>query len=143
MTIGVALWARKIATSLPTSSAVDAGEAGGAHEDQRLRRQVDVLLVLGDVAGDRLVAELAELDPHLLGGDLVGAVADDGPVALGRREPAGRVGDRRSRRASTVRIASGSVAQRREQLVAALRRSPTPAASLIAQASSVPAATWA
>ena len=36
-----------------------ADQAGGAHEDQRLGRQVDVLLVLGDVAGDRLVAELA------------------------------------------------------------------------------------
>ena len=35
-----------------------AGEAGGAHQHQRLRRQVDVLLVLDGVAGDRLVAEL-------------------------------------------------------------------------------------
>ena len=112
-TIGVALWARKIATSLATSSAVRPGEPGGAHEDQRLRRQVDVLLVLGDVAGDRLVAELAELDPHLLGGDLVGPVADDRPVPLRRREPPGRVGDRRSRAASTVAHRVGQLAQRR------------------------------
>ena len=38
---------------------VGSREPGGAHEDQRLGRQVDVLLVLGGVAGDRLVAELA------------------------------------------------------------------------------------
>ena len=63
-----------------------AGQAGGADEDQRLAGQVDVLLVLGGVAGDRPVAELAELDAELLGGDPVGAVADDGPVPLGRRE---------------------------------------------------------
>ena len=115
-TIGVALWARKIATSLATSSAVAAGQAGRAHEDQRLGRQVDVLLVLGDVAGDRLVAELAELDPHLLGGDLVGAVADDRPVALGRARTGGRPrrssrggrAPRASRRASRAATASRS-----------------------------------
>ena len=72
-----------------------AGEPGRADDDQRLRRQVDVLLVLGDVAGDRLVAELAELDPHLLGRHLVRPVADHRPVALGGGEPAGGVGDRR------------------------------------------------
>ena len=42
------------------------GEPGGADDDQRLGREVDVLLVLGDVAGDRLVAELRELDPQLV-----------------------------------------------------------------------------
>ncbi len=43
-----------------------AGEAGRADQDQRLGREVDVLLVLGRVAGDRLVAELGQLDPHLV-----------------------------------------------------------------------------
>ena len=62
-----------------------AGEAGGAHEDQGLRRQVDVLLVLGGVAGDRLVTELGELDPQLVGRDPVRAVADDRPIAPRRR----------------------------------------------------------
>ena len=57
-------------------------QTGRAHEDERLAGEVDVLLVLGDVAGDALVAELAELDAHFLGGHRVGAVADDGPVAL-------------------------------------------------------------
>ena len=68
-------------------------QPGCAHEDQRFRRQVDVLLVLGRVAGHRLVAELAELDPDLFGSHLVGTVADDGPVALGRRQPTGGIGD--------------------------------------------------
>ena len=99
-----------------------AGEPGGAHEDHRLRRQVDVLLVLGDVAGDRLVAELAELDPDLLGGDLVDAVADDRPVALRRCEPTGRLGDRLAA-GSTVRIASGRLAQRRRAARAGAARS--------------------
>ena len=96
-----------------------------------------------DVAGDRLVAELAELDPHLLGGDLVGAVADDRPVALGRGEATGGVGDRRSRRASTSRIASGSSRSDGEQLASGAAGSPMPAASVIAHANSAPAATWA
>ena len=52
-----------------------------------------MLLVLGDVAGDRLVAELAQLDPDLLGGHRVGAVADHRPVAA-------RTG--RSRRAASA-----------------------------------------
>ena len=64
-----------------------ADQAHGADEDERLRRQVDVLLVLGDVAGDRLVAELAELDPDLLRRHRVRSVADHGPVAAVRREP--------------------------------------------------------
>src|SRR5690606_8253193 len=69
-------------------------EPRGAHEDHRLAGQVDVLLVLGGVAGDRPVAELAELDAQLGGGDPVHAVADDGPVPLGRRELASGGGDR-------------------------------------------------
>ena len=113
ITIGVALWARKIATSLATSSAVPPTQPRRAHEDQRLGRQVDVLLVLGDVAGDRLVAELAELDPHLLGGDRVGAVADDRPVALRRCEPPGGLGDLRRAGRAPSRIAVGQLAQRR------------------------------
>ena len=52
-----------------------------------------MLLVLRRVAGHRLVAELAELDPNLLGGHLVRAVADDRPVPLGRSEAARGVGD--------------------------------------------------
>ncbi len=52
-----------------------------------------MLLVLGGVAGDRLVAELAQLDADLVGGDAVAAVADDGPVAAGRGDLVGRRGD--------------------------------------------------
>ena len=73
---------------------VGPGEPGGTHEDERLRRQVDVLLVLGAVAGDGLVAELGELDPDLAGGDPVDAVADDGPVAPAGRQLAGGLADR-------------------------------------------------
>ena len=68
-------------------------QPGRTHEDERFRRQVDVLLVLGDVAGDGLVTELAELHPHLLGGHLVGAAADDRPVAPVRGEAASSLGD--------------------------------------------------
>jgi len=71
-------------------------EPGGAHEDQRLRGQVDVLLVLGDVRGDRLVAELTQLDPHLVGRHPVRAVADDGPITLPGGETLGGLGDGRS-----------------------------------------------
>ena len=70
-----------------------AHQSGGAHQDERLARQVDVLLVLGDVAGDRLVAELAQLDAYLLRRHRVGTVADDGPVPLRRSEPTSRLGD--------------------------------------------------
>ncbi len=66
-----------------------------------------MLLVLGAVTGDRLVAELRELDPHLVRGDPVRAVADHRPVAPARREP---LRDRRRstrRRASTCSIAAG------------------------------------
>ena len=72
------------------------GEPGRAHEDERLGRQVDVLLVLGGIAGDRLVAELTELDPDLLGGDLVRTVADDRPVPVEGCMTTGRSGDHRA-----------------------------------------------
>ena len=86
---------------------VRAGEPGAAHEDERLGREVDVLLVLGAVAGDRLVAELRELDPHLVRGDAVRAVADDGPVAAARARAAARSTPIDARRASTCSIAVG------------------------------------
>ena len=44
-----------------------------------------MLLVLGDVARDRLVTELGELDPQLVRGDPVHAVADDRPRAPRQR----------------------------------------------------------
>ena len=69
-------------------------ERRGAHQDERLGREVDVLLVLGGVAGDRLVAELGELDADLGGGDAVGAVAHHRPVAPSRRQAGGGFGDR-------------------------------------------------
>ena len=62
------------------------GQARGTDEDHRLGREIDVLLVLGAIAGDRLVTELAQLDAHLFGGDAIGTVADDGPVAARRRD---------------------------------------------------------
>ena len=45
-----------------------------------------MLLVLGGVARDGSVAELAELDPELLGRDAVRAVADDRPIPLRRSQ---------------------------------------------------------
>ena len=43
----------------------------GADDNQRFGGQIDVLLVLDDVRRDRLVAELAEFDPDLVGCRLV------------------------------------------------------------------------
>ncbi len=60
-------------------------EAGGADEDERFTREVDVLLVLGRVGGDGLVAELGQLDAQLASSDQVGTVAHAGPVATRRR----------------------------------------------------------
>ena len=64
---------------------VGARESGRTDEDHRLRRQVDVLLVLGTVTRDGLVAELRGLDPHLVCSDAIRAVADHSPVPPGRR----------------------------------------------------------
>ena len=56
-----------------------------ADEDHRLGREVDVLLVFRDVAGDRLVAELGQLDPDLLRRHAVHTVADHRPRPAGQR----------------------------------------------------------
>ena len=56
-------------------------EASGADKDQRFRRQVDVLLVLGRINGHGLVAKLGHFDAKLACGDQVRAVSDTGPVA--------------------------------------------------------------
>ena len=65
----------------------------GAHQDHRLGRQVDVLLVLGGIRGDRLVAELRELDPDLPGRCQVRTAAHHRPVASGRSVPFGDLGN--------------------------------------------------
>ncbi len=57
-----------------------------------------MLLVLGDVAGDRLVAELGELDPKLPGRDDVAAVPDHRPVAARQHVALGHAGDHRAQR---------------------------------------------
>ena len=54
-------------------------QTGRTHEDHRLGREIDVLLVLGDVTRDRLVAQLRELDANLVCGNAIQTVADDGP----------------------------------------------------------------
>ena len=68
-------------------------EAGGADQDHRLGRQVDVLLVLGGIRRYRLVAELRELDPDLPGRDQVRTAAHDGPVPARWGVPLGDLGD--------------------------------------------------
>ena len=86
------------------------------------------------VAGDRLVAELGQLDPHLGGGDAVGPVADHRPVALGRRQPVGGLGDgRRAGRAPRPSRRAGS----RSAASSAWSTWP-PTSSAIAAASSRP-----
>ena len=67
--------------------------SGGADDDQRLRRQVDVLLVLHVVRGDGLITKFAELDADFIRGGLVGAAAHGGPIGLGDRQTLGRGGD--------------------------------------------------
>ena len=52
-----------------------------------------MFLVLGAGGGDRLVTELAQLDPDLLRCDPVRPVADHRPVAPARRELAGGLAD--------------------------------------------------
>ena len=96
---------------------VRAVQSGRAHEDHRLGREVDVLLVLGDVARDRLVAELRQLDPDLFGRDAVDAVADDRPRAAGQRVT---LRGERDRRAPLEHLAHrrGQLAQRGEDLLA-------------------------
>ena len=76
-----------------------------------------MLLVLGHVAGDRLVAELGELDPHLLGRHLVHAAAHDRPVAARRREAMGGLGDV-GPAGDHLGHGVGQLAQRGQQLVA-------------------------
>ena len=94
-----------------------AHETGRTHEDERLARQVDVLLVLGDVAGNRLVTQLAQLDSNLSRSDRVVAIAHHGPVALGWRVTPSDVADVGS---PTDHVAHrvGQRAQGREQFVA-------------------------
>ncbi len=76
-----------------------------------------MLLVLGDIAGDGLVAELAELDAHLFGGDHVGAVAHDRPVALRRSEATRHLRDGWAS-GQHLHHGIGQQTQRREQFVA-------------------------
>ncbi len=68
-------------------------EPGGADQRQGLGGEVDVLLVLGGVAGDRLVAELGQLDADLVGGDQVPPVPDDRPGPSPGGVPGGQLGD--------------------------------------------------
>ena len=91
-------------------------QAGRAHEDQRLGREVDVLLVLGGVEGDRLVAELRRLHPHFLRGDAVAAVADHRPVAPRHRVSLRDLGDRGAA-LEHLQHRVGERAQRLEHLV--------------------------
>ena len=69
------------------------GQTSSTHEDKRLAGEVYVLFVFGDVASNRLVAELAQFDAYFFGCDRVCTVADDGPVAARRRERACSLGD--------------------------------------------------
>ncbi len=62
------------------------GEPRRAHEDERLGREVDVLLVLDRVDRDGLVAELGELDPYLRRRVVVRPRAHHGPVPSQERE---------------------------------------------------------
>ena len=70
-----------------------ANKAGGTDHDQRLRGQVDVFFVFGGVRGDRLVAELGELDADFLGGNQVVAAAHHRPVPTWRSVASGQVTD--------------------------------------------------
>src|SRR5262245_47871995 len=60
-------------------------------ERQRLRGQVDMLLVLGEIDWNRLVAELRKLDADLERSDVVDARAGDRPIAGVRSQGAGAI----------------------------------------------------
>ncbi len=96
---------------------VRSAQAGRAHEDHRLGREVDVLLVLGDVTRDRLVTELRELDPNLVRGDAVGTVADDRPRSPAQRVALRGLPDRRPP-PDQLDHRVGQLAQRHEAFVA-------------------------
>ena len=96
---------------------VRARQAGRADEDQRLGREVDVLLVLGGVAGDRLVAELGELDAQLLGGDAVARRCPRPPSSGAPARAAARPRRSRAGGASTCCIASGRSRSASQQVV--------------------------
>ena len=68
-------------------------QARGADQDQRLRREIDVLLVLRGVARHRPVTQLGQLDPQLLRRQPVAPVADRGPMSPRRGESLCDVGD--------------------------------------------------
>ena len=78
-----------------------------------------MLLVLGDVAGDRLVAELGELDPQLRRRDPVHPVAHDRPRAAGEHMTLRGERDRRPAR-EHVFHRGRQLAERREQRAAVL-----------------------
>ena len=69
-------------------------EARCAHEDHWLARKIDVLLVFRDVARNRLVTQLGQLDTYLVGRNSIRAVANDGPITLRWCETLGGRGDR-------------------------------------------------
>ena len=71
ITIGAALWARKIATSLATSSAVDPTRPAAHTRIIGSDDRSMCFLSSVRVAGDGLVAELGQLDPQLASRDLV------------------------------------------------------------------------
>ncbi|CAB4688189.1 unannotated protein [freshwater metagenome] len=101
-----------------------ANQAGRAHDDERLTREVDVLLIFGDIAGDALVAKLAEFDTHFLRGHGIRAVANHGPIPTLRGEPTSGLANLVTQpkyRDKRIR----NLTQRREQLMPALRRTKT------------------
>ena len=101
-----------------------ANQAGRAHDDEWLTREVDVLLIFGDIAGDALVAKLTELDTHFLRRHGIRAVANHCPIPTLRRESASSLANlvaQPKHRHQRIR----NLTQRREQLMPALRRTKT------------------
>ena len=55
-------------------------QTSGAHDDHWFARQVDVLFIFGDIAGDGFVTQLAQFDANFLGRHRVEPVANHRPV---------------------------------------------------------------
>ena len=51
------------------------------HQDHWLGRKIDVLLIFRSIARDGFVAKLRKFDANFLGGNAVGPIANDCPIA--------------------------------------------------------------
>ena len=101
-----------------------ANQSCGTHQDQRLGRQVDVLLVLCGIGRNRFVAKLRQLDPDLPGSHQIGSATHHGPVPASQCVAVGYLGNL-SPLSQHLTHSSGQVAQASQHL-GTVRSAPGP-----------------